>query len=149
MAVWGTPGTLRRPFSSLCSQRLLFLHIISRLLGEPLVVLSGPAHPSSLPFWSLILCSCYPHCAPIRPQYRENLKSLERYSHTAYWRLLSQPSSSSWLWNSIECLLVPLLRNVHVHILLMDNWLCVWWNTGSAKGKWRKGTFENKGIRQN
>ena len=68
-------STLRRLFSYLCSQRLLFLHLpCLQTSGEPLAALSGPALPSSLPFWSLIPCPCHSNCA-IRSQYRETQMS--------------------------------------------------------------------------
>ena len=112
---------------------MLFLCSVSRLLGElprlPGLWLHAPDIPT-------VIQSGKPEKFAVFP-------------HTAHRSPLSQPSSSPWLWDSCECLLVPLLRHVCVHILLVDNWLCVWWNRGSAKGKWRKAMFENKHIKQN
>lgn len=117
---------------------------IASLLREPLVVFCGQA--SHLPCLSDLPTRVQSGPSAEKPR---GLRSLKCYSHTAYWCLLSQPSSSAWLWNCDERLLVPVLWNVHVHILLMDHWPYVWWSRGLAKGKWRKGTFENKSIKQN
>lgn len=117
---------------------------IASLLREPLVVFCGQA--SHLPCLSDLPTRVQSGPSAEKPR---GLRSLKCYSHTAHWCLLSQPSSSAWLWNRDERLLVPVLWNVHVHILLMGHWPYVWWSRGLAKGKWRKGIFENKSIKQN
>lgn len=121
MAVLGTPSTMRRPFSCLCSQRRLFLHISPDPSVSPLF--------SSLALPSHLLCLSglwFP--APVMPamvqwgpsaEKPRGPRSLECYLHTSCWHLLSQPSSRPRLGNSNE------------HLQFLCSGMCVytscWW----------------------
>lgn len=132
---------------------VFFTYCISRLLGEPLAALCGLALPSSLPFWSLIPCSSCSYRGAIRPQCQETQVSkgfgmllprdILAATHSPSFQAapgLEIPVNVCWFLGSGMCVYTS---------CGWDNWLSVLCDGDVAKGKWRKGNFENKNIRQN